>query len=650
MDGPSADSKPSANTLSFGPTWLKQFANPDGQRNHEPDGLTFQMAKHRYGREEILAIYNAIEKKLLSKSMPKELADFEGFFQKELQKPILLSAPTTEEQKLMSSCVNSQAALNAFNKAKGAPSAGNRSSEGKKNSRDAKASSNKGSTQSGTRGRDKEQKTKKNPKEWRNNKEGSGSKKTNDDSFKNRANDTKESQPEWFNDEEIEKKELNESKTMTFDENGKFIIQDEYDKDSNGKTEASNDSMGSKSVRDPEEREYGSLASKMTDILINETEDNPEINELNQQFRQAQAQLMVNRLQSADFSVNDKWFYLDSHSKTQGPFSSEQMANWLASGYFSMNLMVKRGCDDKFVPLGLIVQNLNQMRVQQNSGSFKTPSSQTQSHNLPQNFSKPSSEFNDSNLSHIIQQLQQIQVQQKAAVASLNTLGVNAVASILQELRNKQENLISQINITKQNSPIINNILQQSLNLNPGWVGQGSGSLSSHQLGAAANPLKEKILALMEIKRKEEEKRRMIEEEIRLKQEEEKRRLMEEARIKQLIIMSKLARQQNLNINQNLPNYLEQQALEKKMLMEQIKLKEMLNAQQNGMNNAMGYYSGQQFSSFSNDQSFTDLLRKENEFQNDQGKQNSVKFSDDIAALSAKKGFFVPKNDQIIES
>lgn len=30
--------------------------------------------------------------------MPKEMADFEGFYQKDLQKPILLTVPTAEEQ------------------------------------------------------------------------------------------------------------------------------------------------------------------------------------------------------------------------------------------------------------------------------------------------------------------------------------------------------------------------------------------------------------------------------------------------------------------------------------------------------------------------------------------------------------------------
>lgn len=549
--------------------------------------------------------------------------------------------------------MNSQAALNAFNKAKGA-SSGSRNLENKKNSKDFKSSGNRGSIQTGNRGRDKDkdQKSKKNSKEWRNNKEWSGAKKSQDDGFKNRSNDSKESQPEWFNDdEEIEIKELNDSKMMTFDENGKFIIQDESDKDPNVVNKDSICSKIANNKHDQEDSEFNDIASKLTETLINDSEDNLDINELNQQFQQAQAQLMVNRLESVngtDFSVNDKWFYLDSHGKVQGPFSSEQMANWLASGYFSMSLMVKRGCDEKFVPLGLIVQNLNQMRVNNANGSYKSLPTHGKSQNLPQFFAQ-NLEINDPNFGHIIHQLQQIQLQQKTAIASLNTLGVNAVASILQELKNKQENLISKINITKQNSPIINNLLQQSINLNQGWINQGSTPVSSYQQGAQNDSLKEKILALMEIKRKEEEKRRLIEEEIRLKQEEEKRRLIEEARIKQLIIMSKMARQQNISKNQNLPTYLEQQALEKKMLMEQIKLKEMLNAQQTGLNNAAGYYSAQQLSSFNGDQSFKDLLRKENEFQNDHGKQNPAKLSDDLATLSAKSRFFA-QNDQIIES
>lgn len=53
-----------------------------------------------------------------------------------------------------------------------------------------------------------------------------------------------------------------------------------------------------------------------------------------------------------DAADADKWFYLDPQNQVQGPFSVEQMAAWFAAGYFSFNLMIKKGSDEKFVPLG----------------------------------------------------------------------------------------------------------------------------------------------------------------------------------------------------------------------------------------------------------------------------------------------------------
>lgn len=62
-------------------------------------GLTFQLAKHRYGREEMLAIYETIEKVLFTQSPPNELfAEFEDLLKKDLQRPVLLSQPSQEEQ------------------------------------------------------------------------------------------------------------------------------------------------------------------------------------------------------------------------------------------------------------------------------------------------------------------------------------------------------------------------------------------------------------------------------------------------------------------------------------------------------------------------------------------------------------------------
>ncbi|KAG1714710.1 GRB10-interacting GYF protein 2 [Nymphon striatum] len=49
-----------------------------------------------------------------------------------------------------------------------------------------------------------------------------------------------------------------------------------------------------------------------------------------------------------------KWLYQDPQGKIQGPFLSAEMSEWFNAGYFSMTLLVRRGCDDKFMQLGEI--------------------------------------------------------------------------------------------------------------------------------------------------------------------------------------------------------------------------------------------------------------------------------------------------------
>ena len=39
-----------------------------------------------------------------------------------------------------------------------------------------------------------------------------------------------------------------------------------------------------------------------------------------------------------------------------GPFTSTEMAEWFSAGYFTINLLVKRGCDDIFQPLGELIK------------------------------------------------------------------------------------------------------------------------------------------------------------------------------------------------------------------------------------------------------------------------------------------------------
>ncbi|XP_027020751.2 GRB10-interacting GYF protein 1 isoform X2 [Tachysurus fulvidraco] len=51
-----------------------------------------------------------------------------------------------------------------------------------------------------------------------------------------------------------------------------------------------------------------------------------------------------------------KWFYKDPQGEIQGPFSTVEMCEWFQAGYFSMTLLVKRGCDEGFQPLGDVIK------------------------------------------------------------------------------------------------------------------------------------------------------------------------------------------------------------------------------------------------------------------------------------------------------
>ena len=64
-------------------------------------GLAFQLAKNRYGREEMLAIYETIEKSLHGGGAPPPASlanDFDELYRRDVQRPILLSQPTPDEQ------------------------------------------------------------------------------------------------------------------------------------------------------------------------------------------------------------------------------------------------------------------------------------------------------------------------------------------------------------------------------------------------------------------------------------------------------------------------------------------------------------------------------------------------------------------------
>ena len=47
------------------------------------------------------------------------------------------------------------------------------------------------------------------------------------------------------------------------------------------------------------------------------------------------------------------WYYQDPDGMIQGPFTSGEMKDWFDAGYFTMDLMVRRACDNHMLPLGL---------------------------------------------------------------------------------------------------------------------------------------------------------------------------------------------------------------------------------------------------------------------------------------------------------
>lgn len=86
--------------LTFGPAWLRQLSSGDTNKTALPPSpsLTFQLSKHRYSREEMLAIYETIEKSLGNYSPPNLAEEFEELYRKDLQRPVLLIPPSLEEQ------------------------------------------------------------------------------------------------------------------------------------------------------------------------------------------------------------------------------------------------------------------------------------------------------------------------------------------------------------------------------------------------------------------------------------------------------------------------------------------------------------------------------------------------------------------------
>ena len=52
----------------------------------------------------------------------------------------------------------------------------------------------------------------------------------------------------------------------------------------------------------------------------------------------------------------DQWFYRDPQGVVQGAFTADEMNEWFSAGYFTMTLMVRRGCDETYSSLGDLIK------------------------------------------------------------------------------------------------------------------------------------------------------------------------------------------------------------------------------------------------------------------------------------------------------
>ena len=178
--------------------------------------------------------------------------------------------------------------------------------------------------------------------------------------------------------------------------------------------------------------------------------------------------------------------------------------------------MIKRGCDEKFLPLGVVTNNWGRIpftsgpqpqpqvnnttkpqpqqsqQPQQQQQQQQQPSKEhllqqmqlfQQMQHLqffPQNFNNLRSELahqanNNMNMGSInamMQQLLQLQLQQKNLAGSVGSLGPIAVQNLMQELRSQQESLINQFAMANnQNSGNINvNNSNQKNSNDPGII------------------------------------------------------------------------------------------------------------------------------------------------------------------------------------
>ncbi|KAF7236774.1 GRB10-interacting GYF protein 1 [Varanus komodoensis] len=115
-------------------------------------------------------------------------------------------------------------------------------------------------------------------------------------------------------------------------------------------------------------------ATATTEFTVGDNEDEDGMKHLQQEAEKMVASLQDSALEEECFTraIADqrhtaaalplsheaamKWFYKDPQGEIQGPFATQEMAEWFQAGYFTMSLLVKRGCDEGFQPLGEVIK------------------------------------------------------------------------------------------------------------------------------------------------------------------------------------------------------------------------------------------------------------------------------------------------------
>ena len=95
-------------TLNFGPQWLHKMVNPQ-------DKTGFKLADYRYGREEMLVLFDRHQCKP-PEGLEENLSNIPGIFVKDTQLPVNMSEMSMEEARLWTLGANSETSIKMYSK------------------------------------------------------------------------------------------------------------------------------------------------------------------------------------------------------------------------------------------------------------------------------------------------------------------------------------------------------------------------------------------------------------------------------------------------------------------------------------------------------------------------------------------------------